>query len=50
MFMGYYVYEGFLYGFGPAAVSLPANAAQGVVGLIVGVILIKIFEKNKIML
>lgn len=50
MAVGYYIFEGFLYGFGPAMVSLPANAAQGIVGLIVGVLLIKVFEKNKISL
>ena len=50
MAAGYYIFDGILYGFGPAAVSLPANAAQGIVGLIVGVMLIKVFEKNKISL
>jgi len=50
MVLGYYVFEGFLYGFIPAAASIPANAVQGCVGLIVGVILIKVFEKHKIMM
>ena len=50
MVTGYYIFEGCLYGFIPAAASIAANAAQGVVGLIVGVILIKVFEKNKIMM
>ena len=48
MIIGYYVFEGFLYGFGTSAVNIPANAVQGTAGLILGVILFKIFEKNKI--
>lgn len=48
MVFGYYVFEGFLYGFGASLVNIPANAVQGVTGLIIGTILIKIFEKSKI--
>ena len=48
MVFGYYVFEGFLYGFGASLVNIPANAVQGVVGLIIGTILVKIFEKSKI--
>ena len=48
MVLGYYVFEGFLYGFGPSAVNIPANAVQGVAGLVLGVILAKIFEKAKL--
>ena len=48
MVMGYFVFEGFLYGFVPSAVNIPANAVQGVVGLILGCILIKVFMKTKI--
>ena len=50
MILGYFVFEGFLYGFVPSLVNIPANAVQGVAGLIIGTILIKLFEKNKIML
>lgn len=50
MIVGYFVFEGFLYGFAPSAVNIPANGVQGVAGLILGVVLIKIFEKNKITL
>lgn len=50
MISGYYVFEGFLYGFVPSLTGIPGNAVQGVVGLILGVILVKIFEKNKIRL
>lgn len=48
MILGYYVFEGILYGFGASLVNIPANAIQGVAGLVIGTILIKIFEKNKI--
>ena len=48
MILGYFVFEGFLYGFVPSIVNIPANAVQGVAGLVLGIILVKIFEKNKI--
>ena len=48
MILGYYGFEGFLYGFGPALVNIPANAIQGIAGLILGCMLIKVFEKSKI--
>ncbi|MBP3448761.1 MAG: ECF transporter S component [Clostridia bacterium] len=50
MILGYFIFEGFLYGFVPSLVNIPANAVQGVAGLIIGTILIKVFEKNKIIL
>ncbi len=50
MVLGYYVFEGFLYGFIPSVANIPANAIQGLAGLIIGVVLIKIFEKSKISL
>lgn len=46
MVLGYFVFEGFMYGFIPSAVNIPANAVQGIAGIILGVILAKIFEKN----
>ena len=46
MVLGYYVFEGFLYGFGPSIINIPANCVQGVTGLILGCILVKAFEKN----
>ena len=48
MILGYFVFEGFLYGFVPSLVNIPANGVQGIAGLIIGVVLIKIFEKTKI--
>jgi uncharacterized membrane protein len=50
MILGYYLFEGFLYGFIPSAVNIPANAVQGVVGLVLGVLLIKLFQRAKISL
>jgi uncharacterized membrane protein len=43
--MGYFVFEGFLYGFVPSIVNIPANAVQGVAGIIIGIILVKIIER-----
>ena len=48
MILGYFIFEGFLYGFVPSLVNIPANAVQGVAGLIIGTMLIKVFENNKI--
>lgn len=48
MVLGYWVFEGFLYGFGASAVNIPANGVQGIAGLVLGVILTKIFERHKI--
>ena len=50
MVLGYYVFEGFMYGFIPSAVNIPANAVQGAAGLILGIILVKVFERLKITL
>ena len=46
---GYYIYEGaLLYGFAASAVNIIPNSVQGIVGIVVAVILIKIFDKHKI--
>lgn len=50
MVLGYFIFEGFMYGFIPSAVNIPANAVQGVAGLILGVTLVRVFEKHKITL
>ena len=50
MVMGYFVFEGFLYGFVPSLVNIPANAVQGVAGLVLGTLLMKVFEKANITL
>ena len=48
MVLGYFVFEGFMYGFIPSAVNIPANGVQGIAGLIIGIVLIKAIEKSKI--
>ena len=48
MILGYFVFEGFMYGFGPSAVNIPANGVQGIAGLIIGIVLTKVFIKSKI--
>ncbi len=50
MVLGYFVFEGFLYGFIPSIVNIPANVMQGIAGIILGTILIKIFEKNNVLM
>ena len=47
MILGYFVFEGFMYGFMPSVVNIPANGMQGIAGLVIGLILVKIFEKTK---
>lgn len=48
MATGYYVFEGFLYGFKASLVNVPANVVQGVAGLVLGIILVGVFTKAKI--
>ena len=50
MVAGYYIFEGFMYGFGASLVNIPANAMQGVAGIIFGVLLLKVFRKTNISL
>ena len=49
MVSGYYVFEGFMYGFSASLVNIPMNAVQGVAGLILAIILIKVLEKQKLL-
>lgn len=48
MIGGYLLFESFIYGFVPSLVNVPANAVQGVAGLVVGLILVRVFEKHHI--
>ena len=48
MIVGYFLFAGFLYGFGAAALNIPANAVQGIAGILFGVILMKACEKSKL--
>ena len=50
MVLGYFVFEGFLYGFIPSMVNIPANSVQGIAGIVIGVTLMKVFEKNRMMI
>lgn len=50
MASGYYLFEGIMYGFIPSAINIPANLVQGAVGLVIGIVLIKLLEKSKIRL
>ena len=45
MALGYFLFEGFLYGFVPSLVNIPANGVQGIAGLIIGVVLMKYLER-----
>jgi uncharacterized membrane protein len=45
---GYLAFESFIYGFAPSLVNVPVNALQGLAGLIVGLILVRVFEKHNI--
>ena len=49
MIGGYLVFESFIYGFKPSLVNVPANAIQGVAGVIIGMIFITIFEKQNVL-
>ena len=49
MIVGYYVFEGFIYGFGASLVNVPFNAIQGGVGVILGTILVRAFANNRIL-
>ena len=48
MILGYFLFEGVLYGFVPSLVNIPANGVQGVAGVLIGVILLRVLEKTKL--
>lgn len=48
MVTGYYIFEGFIYGFVPSLVNIPANLIQGVAGLLLGLLVAKVFDTEKI--
>ena len=49
MVLGYLLFEGVLYGFGAAIVNVPANCIQGAAGVVLGILVIKIFERTGLM-
>ena len=48
MISGYLIFESFIYGFIPSLVNIPANAVQGVAGIVVGLMLTKFLRKAKV--
>lgn len=48
MILGYFLFEGFMYGFAASLVNIPANAVQAVAGTVIGVSLITVFERQNI--
>lgn len=46
---GYLAFESILYGFVPSLVNVPVNALQGLAGLTVGLVLVRVFEKYHIL-
>ncbi len=49
MVFGYYIFEGFMYGFQASLANIPMNLIQGVAGLTLAVVLIKVLEKQKLL-
>ena len=47
MVLGYFVFEGFLYGFVAAAPSILFNAGQGAVGAALGLILVRVLKQAR---
>ncbi len=45
---GYYIFEGFLYGFAPSLVNIPANSIQALAGIVVGTVCVNVFKNHKI--
>ena len=48
MVLGYFIFEGFIYGFLPSMVNIPANGVQGAAGLILGILLVKVFDRTRL--
>ena len=47
MVLGYYVFEGVLYGFGAALVAIPFNILQGLVGMSLGILLVRVLKRSR---
>lgn len=50
MIIGYFIAAGFLYGFGPAMLNVPANAVQGIASVAIGILLINFIKKSRVLL
>lgn len=49
MVLGYYIFEGFMYGFSASLANIPMNLIQGVAGLILAFVLVRVLEKQKVL-
>ena len=49
MVLGYYIFEGFMYGFASSLANIPMNLIQGAAGLVLAVVLIKVLEKQSVL-
>lgn len=49
MVLGYYIFEGFMYGFKPSLLNIPMNLIQGVAGLILAGVVVKVLEGQKVL-
>ncbi|MBQ8408313.1 MAG: ECF transporter S component [Clostridia bacterium] len=49
MVVGYLFFEGFFYGLLPSLVNVPANAIQGVAGIIIGMLFITLLDKQNVL-
>ena len=48
MIGGYFLYEGLLFGFKTAMLSVPFNSIQGGVAVVIGVVLVNVMSKTKL--
>ena len=48
MLLGYFLFAGILYGFGPALLNIPGNIVQGIAGLAIGIPLTGIVNRSKL--
>ncbi len=46
MVVAYYLFEGVLYGFAPSLLNIPANAVQGVISLVIGILAVSALSKT----
>jgi uncharacterized membrane protein len=49
MVLGYYLFEGCLYGFGAALAAVPFNVLQGLVGMSLGILLVRVLGRSRVL-
>lgn len=47
MVLGYFLFEGFIYGFSGAIINIPGNSIQGLFGIVISIFIIKILNNKK---